>query len=248
MELEWYQQLWSLFKELINPESIIKYGGLPLLIAVVFAETGLLVGFFLPGDSLLFIAGLLCGTNSFGNHNVLEVLLYVTIAAVVGDQVGYVIGKKAGPKVFRRQESFFFKPNYVTMTKHFYDRHGGKALILGRFLPIIRTFAPVFAGVVQLEYKRFVFYNIAGGVLWVFSMILMGYYLQPLFYHLFNINIKEYLHYITVGIIILSTYPVIKMVIDERKLHQLRKQNPAQQNKELNQILDDIEKHNTEIK
>lgn len=205
-----WETLLQFLKELTHPQSIIHYGGLTLLVLVVFAETGIMVGFFLPGDSLLFTAGLLTATGIL-DHHIVTVLLSVTIAAILGDSFGYYVGKKMGKALFKKKESMLFKPEYVTLTKQFYDKHGGKALVLGRFLPIIRTFAPILAGVVNLEYKKFLFYNVTGAVLWVFSLILAGYFLG-----VWIPSIKEYLEYIIIFMIIVTTIPIIRTFLKER--------------------------------
>ncbi len=204
-------------KELTHPQSIIHYGGLPLLVLVIFAETGVMVGFFLPGDSLLFTAGLLTATGIL-DHSIVSVLIAVTSAAVLGDSFGYYVGKKMGKALFKKKESLLFKPEYVTLTKQFYDKHGGKALVLGRFLPIIRTFAPILAGVANLEYKKFIFFNIIGGVLWVFSLILIGYFLG-----VFVPEIKHYLEYIIIFLIIVTTIPIMRTFLKERAKSRKRK-------------------------
>ena len=144
---------------------------------VVFVETGLLVGFFLPGDSLLVTAGLVC----FHSHwNLAALLLIVCAAAIVGDSVGYYIGAKTGPRIFTRENSWFFARDHLLKAQAFYERHGGKTIVLARFMPIIRTFAPVVAGAVRMDYRRFLFFNVFGGIGWVCSMVLTGYYLTNL--------------------------------------------------------------------
>jgi membrane-associated protein len=197
--------------DFLNPEYLINYGGLLILVAIVFAETGLLIGFFLPGDSLLFVAGLMVGTDKLQSPLPL-VLGSVCLAAIIGDSVGYAFGKKVGPMLFKREDSIIFKKKHLEMAKDFYDRNGGFALILGRFVPIIRTFVPIFAGVVKLEYRRFLIYNIVGGVLWVNLMILLGYFLGARFPF-----VKNNLEIIVIGIIIVSTIPVVMTFIRERK-------------------------------
>ncbi len=205
--VEWYH----FFRDLINPELLAR-GGLITLVLVIFAETGLMVGFFLPGDSLLFTAGLLCSSGH------LEVsfpilLICLIISAIIGDQTGYYIGRQMGEKLFTRDESWFFKPKYVQKTKEFYDRHGGKAIVLGRFVPIVRTFAPMIAGVAKLEYKTFVFYNVTGGIIWITSMLTSGYLLVQ-----WVPEIKNYIHFVILLIIIISIIPIITTYISERKL------------------------------
>lgn len=218
-----------LFLKLINPVTIISIGGLYLLIAVIFAETGLLVGFFLPGDSLLFITGLfaskcrtafvegtpgLCDfTGLDPEYGLYQILIFVSLAAIIGDTVGYMVGKRAGKTLYTRKDSIFFKKKYLDHTQKFYERHGGKAIVLGRFLPVIRTFAPVVAGVVNLEYKKFIWYNVAGGILWVFSMVLAGYFLGRLIP-----GMEKYLEFVIIGIVALSTFPVVRTFIQERNL------------------------------
>ncbi len=212
-----WETIVEFFKELTHPQSIIHYGGLTLLVLVVFAETGIMIGFFLPGDSLLFTAGLLTATGIL-DHSIITVLLAVSAAAILGDSFGFYIGKKMGQSLFKKKESLLFKPEYVILTKQFYDKHGGKALVLGRFLPIIRTFAPILAGVVNLEYSKFIFYNVTGGVLWVFSLILIGYFLG-----VWIPGIKDYLEYIIIFMIIVTTIPVVRTFLKEREEAKKRK-------------------------
>lgn len=194
--------VWEFLKELTNPESIINYGGLALLLFVVFAETGLLIGFFLPGDSLLFTAGLLCGTGIFDTS--IELLLGgLCVAGIAGNIVGYWFGKRAGERLFTKDDSFIFRKKYVTMTDDFYRRHGGKTLIIGRFWPIIRTFAPILAGVIRVDFKKFMLYNVIGCVAWVFSLTLTGYFLGREYP-----GVKDYLEYIVIGLIIITAIPI----------------------------------------
>src|SRR5947207_11400030 len=169
--------LQNLAHQLYDVEGIIRWGGLLMLVVIIFAETGLMVGFFLPGDSLLVTAGVF---SAAGHLELWTLLAAVTAAAIVGDQVGYWIGYRAGPLLFRREDSLLFKRRHLLRAHAFYERHGGKTIILARFMPIIRTFAPVVAGVARMEYRRFLAFNIFGGIGWVFSMILTGYFLPPL--------------------------------------------------------------------
>ncbi|MCS6905161.1 MAG: VTT domain-containing protein [Bacteroidia bacterium] len=205
-------------KQYIDPEAIIQWAGelSPyVLFAIIFAETGLMVGFFLPGDSLLFIAGLFCYTGIIPMH-VFYLMLLLIAAAIIGDQVGYMIGKKIGRSLFTRPESLFFKPQYVQQTRKFYDKHGAKTIIIGRFVPIIRTFAPVVAGVTEIEYKKFTLYNVTGGILWIVSMTLLGY--LPVYFlgEQFAKNyIRPNIGYITIIIIFLSIVPIIKTAWQE---------------------------------
>jgi membrane-associated protein len=168
----------DLFHQIYNVRAIIEWGGMAALIAVVFAETGLLIGFFLPGDSLLVTAGVFCtAANPAGKPllNIVWLVLAVSVAAVAGDQVGFYIGRKTGPKLFKRENSLLFNKKHLVRTHAFYEKHGGKTIIIARFMPIIRTFAPVVAGVGDMNYRRFVSYNVFGGVGWVVSMSGIGF-------------------------------------------------------------------------
>lgn len=169
--MEWISDLYHLLSDLPR---LIKWGGYVGLTIIVFTETGLLVGFFLPGDSLLVTAGLLA-SQGFLNVYIMGALL--TVAAIVGDSVGYSIGRAAGPRLFRRDDSFFFKKKHLLRAHEFYLRHGGKTIVIARFVPILRTFAPVVAGAADMPYRRFVFFNIAGGIFWIWSMLMVGYWL-----------------------------------------------------------------------
>ncbi|HCU25182.1 MAG TPA: hypothetical protein DF383_09195 [Deltaproteobacteria bacterium] len=176
---EWLE----LLKNLHTPEGIenlIRAGGLLALTGIIFAETGLLAGFFLPGDSLLVTAGLLASRSLNGDAPILNlwaVNFCLMAAAVIGDQVGFWLGRKSGPKIFSKPDNRLFKKKYALEAQAFYEKHGGKALILARFVPIMRTFVPFIAGVADMPYRKFVSYNIFGGVGWVFSMTLLGYFL-----------------------------------------------------------------------
>lgn len=170
--------------QLHDPEGLkrlIETGGYILLFAIIFAETGLLIGFFLPGDSLLFIAGTLCAITLPGHSepllNVAILIPLLCVAAITGDAAGYLIGRKVGPALFNRPDSRFFKREHIRKTQEFYDKHGPKTIVLARFVPIVRTFAPTVAGVAQMDYSKFVVYNIAGGIGWITSMSLLGYFL-----------------------------------------------------------------------
>ncbi|MFM7710170.1 MAG: DedA family protein, partial [Ferruginibacter sp.] len=166
------------WKDLLTPMFYITFGGLWLLLLIVFAETGLFMGFFLPGDSLLFVAGIYSHDlirGSFGfeaSAPILELLILgamISICGILGNAFGYWFGKKSGPFLFERKDTFFFKKKYLYQAKAFYDKHGGSAIVMARFLPIVRTFAPIVAGIVQMDAKKFSFYNIVGSIAWVFS-------------------------------------------------------------------------------
>ena len=207
--------LWEFIKEVLDPESIIQHGGLALLLFVIFAETGLLIGFFLPGDSLVFISGLICASQPDLLHVHISVLLIsMTVAAVLGNMAGYWFGRRVGPKLFDRDDSLIFKKRYLETTQSFYDRHGAKALILGRFLPIIRTFAPILAGVIRVNFPLFMLYNITGAALWICSIGLAGYFLgeyEP---------VKNNVGWIVIGLVVITLIPVIKTYRKERSLHK----------------------------
>ncbi|HKX12429.1 MAG TPA: VTT domain-containing protein [bacterium] len=186
-------------------EALIRAGGLLVLIAIVFAETGLLAGFFLPGDSLLVTAGVLCSRSLSGGEPILNIWttnLTLMAAAVIGDQVGFWLGRKTGHKIFNRPDNRFFKKKYILEAHAFYEKHGGKAIILARFVPILRTFVPFVAGVADMSYRRFVAFNIFGGIGWVFSMTMLGYFLgrSPL---------GEKLHLIIIVVIFISILPMV---------------------------------------
>jgi membrane-associated protein len=174
----------ELFRRLYNVPELIRMGGLVGLVAVVFAETGLMVGFFLPGDSLLVTAGIYstsANPNGAPLFNIVWLNLVVMAAAIIGDTVGYWIGVKAGPKIFTRERSLFFSRKHLLRTKEFYERHGGKTIIIARFVPIIRTFAPVVAGVGKMSYRRFISFNVFGGIGWSLSMTLLGFTLGKVY-------------------------------------------------------------------
>ena len=197
-------------KQLVNPESIIHYGGIYLLLFVVFAETGLFVGFFLPGDSLLFTAGLLCSTGILEIHPILLVVLII-IAAVAGNMVGYVFGKKMGPMLFTRKSGILFRQEHLVAANEFYKKHGKKTIILSRFLPIVRTFAPIVAGIVKLDYHKFFIYSLVGAFFWVITLVLTGYFMGK-----YIPGIKDYLGYIVIFLIVITSIPFIINSIKKR--------------------------------
>jgi membrane-associated protein len=205
-------ETWEFLKELTDPNSIIEYGGLALLLVVVFAETGLLIGFFLPGDSLIFISGIICSTKpELLNVNLFLLITSLTAAAVLGNVAGYWFGRKAGPPLFKRDDSILFKKRYLETTHDFYARHGGKALVLGRFLPIIRTFAPILAGVIKIDFKLFMLYNITGAIGWIASLSVCGYYLGRFEW------VRNNIAYIVIFLIVITIIPVINTYRNERK-------------------------------
>jgi membrane-associated protein len=202
------ETLTDLLHRIYDVEAIIRWGGLLMLVVIVFSETGLLVGFFLPGDSLLVTAGVFCAA---GQLDIRTVLAAVTVAAIVGDQVGYYIGYRTGPRIFRREDSLLFRRAHLLRAQRFYDRHGGKTIILARFMPIIRTFAPVVAGVGTMEYRRFVTFNVVGGFLWVWSMSLLGFSLG----HAIP-DIDRHIHLVIAVVVFLSILPGIVEFVRSR--------------------------------
>jgi membrane-associated protein len=190
-------------------DTLIRWGGYAILMAIVFTETGLLVGFFLPGDSLLITAGLVAATGAL---NIWWLNLLLVVAAIVGDSVGYAIGARIGPRLFTREKSWLFNPRHVVRTREFYARHGAKTIVVARFVPIIRTFAPVVAGVGQMPYRRFLFYNVAGGVGWVMSMTWAGYLLG----HAVP-NIDRHIHIVVIIVIVVSVIPIGVEILRERR-------------------------------
>lgn len=181
-------------------KNLVIYGSYPVLSLIVFAETGLLVGFFLPGDSLLVTAGLLA---SQGFLDIYLLMVLLSVAAIVGDSVGYSIGYRTGPLIFTKPKSLLFDPEHLNRAHRFYEKYGGKTIVIARFLPILRTFAPVVAGVGKMHYQRFLSYNIFGGIGWVFSMLLVGYFLGKIK------GIERHLHLVIVTVIIISFIPGI---------------------------------------
>jgi membrane-associated protein len=217
------------FKDLLNPEFYIQNGGLWLFLFIVFAETGLFAGFFLPGDSLLFVAGiysseLAAEVYDTGNEfmNLMLIVLLVVISGVLGNTLGYWFGAKSGPYLFKRKDTFFFKKKHLYTAKEFYDKHGGGAIIFARFLPIIRTFAPIVAGIVGMDKKKFSFFNLIGCIAWAISMLFAGHYLYKFFLNTFDVDIKKHLELIVLGIVLVTTAPVIFRLITGSKKHQHR--------------------------
>jgi membrane-associated protein len=202
------EALLDLLHRLYDVEAIIRWGGIAMLVAIIFAETGLLIGFFLPGDSLLVTAGVFA---SAGHLDIWMLLALCTVAAIVGDQLGYYIGYRTGPRIFRREDSLLFKRKHLMRAREFYERHGGKTIILARFVPIIRTFAPVVAGVGEMEYRRFVTFNVVGGVAWVWSMALLGYSLGRMVP-----DIDRHIHIVIAVVIFLSILPGIVEYVRSR--------------------------------
>ncbi|HAL95899.1 MAG: hypothetical protein EB025_04665 [Chitinophagaceae bacterium] len=222
---------------LLQPQFYVENGGLWLLLFVVFAETGLFVGFFLPGDSLLFVAGIYAHTITTKAGEVIPGLAYqfldlvglgairnewvdlfvlaglIAMAGIAGNSVGYWTGKQVGPAMYQWRDRLLFKKKYLFQARDFYEKHGGLAVIGARFLPLIRTFAPIVAGIVQMDKKKFHFFNIIGSVSWVVSMIFAGYFLQKWILSQFGFDLKEHLEVIVLGIVLVTTAPVLAKMI-----------------------------------
>lgn len=195
--------------EAISPQHIIETLGLLGVVAVVFAESGLFFGFFLPGDSLLFVAGLFA---SQGYFNIWGLATLCALAAIAGDTVGYLFGKKVGPALFSREDSFFFHKKHAERARAFYEKYGRKTIIFARFVPIVRTFAPIVAGIGSMDYRTFIAYNVIGGIVWSFGFTFAGYYLSKTFP-----SIQQNIHYVIVIIIVASFVPVVVEWMRERR-------------------------------
>lgn len=198
------QDFWNTLQHFIDPEKLLREGGFYVVMFVIFAETGLFFGFFLPGDYLLFLAGMFVATGKL-DVNIYVLILGLCASAISGNFVGYWFGRKTGPVLYQRKESFFFKRRYLKAAEEYYHKQGAFALIMGRFVPIVRTFAPIFAGVVKLDFKRFALYNVAGALIWIASLTLLGYFLGKRF----EKEINDYLLYIIIGFIVITTIPLI---------------------------------------
>jgi membrane-associated protein len=191
----------SLIEQLYNVRGLIEWGGTVLVCVVVFIETGMFVGFFLPGDSLLVTAGVFAGA---GQLKIAELLSFVTLCAIAGDQLGYWIGRRAGQTLYERRDSRFFKRKHLERAHEFYEEYGGKTIILARFVPIIRTFCPPVAGAARMSYVRYLAYDVVGGWLWVWGMVLLGFTLGKTIP-----NIDKKIHYIIAAVIVASFLPAI---------------------------------------
>lgn len=225
--------------QLLQPQWYIQNGGLWLLLLVVFAETGLFVGFFLPGDSLLFVAGIFAHelnekTNEPGlahqflkifgignNHSpIIDLLVLaalISVCGVMGNVVGYWTGRKFGTGMYNWKDRWFFKKRYLQEAHDFYEKYGGAAIVAARFIPFIRTFAPIVAGIVGMDKKKFHFYNIVGCIAWVVAMLFAGYFLQKWILHQFNFDLKEHLELIVLGIVLVTTAPILIKLFSGKK-------------------------------
>jgi membrane-associated protein len=214
--------------QLLNPEFYITFEvagiqlGLYIVLFIVFAETGLFAGFFLPGDSLLFLSGIysrdLVQNVAFLDSDFINVMLLstaVAISGIFGNMIGYWFGAKSGYYLFKKEDSFWFKKKYLLQSKDFFEKYGGKAIIFARFLPIFRTFAPIVAGIVSMDKKKFMFFNILSSFLWSFVLIFAGHYLYGVFLKQ-GIDLKHHIEWIIIGIILVSTIPVFIKLLKKR--------------------------------
>ncbi len=204
------ENIFDLFYGVHGVETIMEWGVVAIC-AIVFVETGLFFGFFLPGDSLLVTAGIVAGT---GGLPIIPLFIFVSLSAILGDQLGYFIGYKTGKFLYSRKNSLFFRREHLERTHLFYEKYGAKTIVIARFVPIVRTFAPAIAGVANMEYKKFVVYNVLGGVLWVMLTVLGGFFIGSLIP-----NIEHYLHLVIAIVILLSFIPII-LELSKNKLPQ----------------------------
>lgn len=211
---------WS---QLLQPQYYIENGGLWLLLFVVFAETGLFFGFFLPGDSLLFVAGIYSAplaAQIFASDNewlnLFIIFSFISAAGILGNYVGYQIGNKVGPAMYDWKENIFFKKKYLVQAQDFYEKHGGRAIVIARFIPIVRTFAPIVAGIVKMDKAKFTYFNVVGCLAWVASMLCAGHFLQTYVLDQFQFDLKKHLEVIVIVIVFVTTAPVIFQVIKHR--------------------------------
>jgi membrane-associated protein len=206
--------MWEFLKQLTDPNSIIEYGGLWLLLFVIFAETGLLIGFFLPGDNLILLAGILCKAKPDLMHlDYLPLVSLMTLAAIFGNTTGYWFGRKVGEKLYARKDGWIFKQKQIEITKTYYDKYGGNlTLVMARFLPVVRTFAPIIAGVIKIDFFKFMFFNVVGAVAWIISLTGIGYFLVQLFP-----QITDYMGYIFITLIILTALPILRVVFKKKQ-------------------------------
>jgi membrane-associated protein len=213
--MEWFKHI---FHQLTDVETLVRIGGLTAMTIIVFAETGLLIGFFLPGDSMLVTAGVFAGA---GHLNLFHLNVVLIAAAILGDTVGYWFGRKTGPALFRRPKSLFFNPEHLRRAHNFYEKHGGKTIVLARFMPFIRTFAPIVAGMGQMEYRRFLAFNVFGGALWVLSMTLTGYFLGQI------PGVREHIETVILVVVFLSILPGIIAAVKEWRKTRRKPAEPA---------------------
>lgn len=216
------------FADLLDPQFYIDHGGMWMIIFIVFAETGLFAGFFLPGDALLFVTGIysdkLITAALFPSYNEwvdLGILFgFISTAGILGNFVGYWFGRKSGPYLYERKDTFLFKKKYLIQAHDFYEKNGGGAIVIARFIPFVRTFAPIVAGIVKMNTSKFAFYNILGCVLWVSSMLLSGHFLQRFIMSKWDYDLKEHLEVIVLIIIGVTTIPILWKIFFNKKKPQ----------------------------
>lgn len=217
------------WKDLLNPEFYIQMGGFWLILFIVFAETGLFIGFFLPGDSLLFVSGIYAveiieealGSTGSDFWDTTILATGVATAAVIGNEIGYWFGLKTGPALYKKEDTFLFKKKYLFQAHDFFEQHGALAVIMARFLPVVRTFTPIVAGIVKMNKTRFLIDNIIGAFLWSFSLIFAGHYLDKFFIDQFGIDLKSHLELIILIIVLITTVPLVTKFFFRKKEDQL---------------------------
>ena len=214
---------------LLQPQWYVQHGGVWIILLIVFAETGLFMGFFLPGDSLLFVSGIMWRDLEKGFFEVpfVFIMVLISIFAILGNQVGYWFGKKIGPAMYTWKDRWYFKQKYLQQARIFYEEHGASAIFMARFLPFVRTFAPIVAGIVQMDKKRFSFISIVSAFVWVFSMMLAGRYLHQLLLSKFNYDLTDDLELIVVGIIFVSVLPILYKLA-QSKYREIRHKEPTE--------------------
>ncbi|GAA3452244.1 DedA family protein [Dactylosporangium matsuzakiense] len=200
----------------LDPEYLISTFGLIGILAIVFAESGLLIGFFLPGDSLLFTAGLLVASGTYLQQPLWLVCLLISVAAIAGDQVGYIFGRRVGPSLFRRPDARLFKQSNLRKAQEFFDRYGARSIVLARFVPIVRTFTPIVAGASGMHYRTFVIYNVLGGILWSCGVTVLGYFLGQIAF------VRDNIELILIGIVVASVVPIAVELLRARSRSRAR--------------------------
>ena len=218
---------------LLQPQWYVAHGGVWIILLIVFAETGLFMGFFLPGDSLLFVSGIMWRDIQQGFFNVPFVLIMVLISifAILGNQVGYWFGNKIGPAMYTWKDRWYFKHKYLQQARTFYEEHGASAIFLARFIPFIRTFAPIVAGIVRMDMKKFSAISIISAFAWVFSMMLAGRYLHQFLLSQFQYDLTDDLELIVGGIIFISVLPIVYKLL-QNKLKEMRAERKAREDQE----------------
>ena len=213
--------------ELLNPKFYLENGGLLLLVLIIFAETGLFIGFFFPGDSLLFVAGIFVSKKELplyffdtGNNffNLFMLIALISVAGILGNVTGYLFGKRIGPAMFHWKDNLLFKKKHLHQAHDFYEKYGGGAVVFARFVPIVRTFAPIVAGIVEMDKKKFLYYNVVGCIAWVSSMMSVGYFLQDYIWVKYHYDLSKHLEVIVLGIVFITTAPVlVKLIFGKAK-------------------------------